>query len=258
MTIKRLPGRERLDALIKAQLEGKITPIFLDTETSLMEVYTHYIGQQVNINHQQIKKPSKLITIQFKVAGEETVTVLDWGKKQDDRSMLEKFIRELKKYPNILLIGQNHKAFDNKWINKRIKDHQLEPLDLYNMFHIDTLTASRSSFREPSHKLDYRSALYGLGGKEKMEFQDWVDIGNGDKKKLKKMISYGTKDVNDLEDIFWHELPYYSSLPAPLDKILRDTIIKCLRCEGNKKPKYNVEIVGKKAICKVCNEHWRI
>ncbi len=66
----------------------------------------------------------------------------------------------------------------------------------------------RRYFRLPSQSLDYISNQLGLGGKIKMEMQDWIDIvtknANGEKS-LKKMTKYCRKDVEDTRTL-WNRL----------------------------------------------------
>jgi len=257
MTVRKLHPKDRVRALKLALDRGLIDLLFIDTETSLMEVYTFYIGRKVFIDPKQVKSTSKLITIQYQFERDSKVSYLTWDKDHDDKSMLKKFSKVVESNRDLILIGQNHKEFDLRVLNKRIKDHELEPIDLNNLIKIDTLTSSRSSFREISHRLDHRSKEYGFGGKHDMELQDWIDIGKGDDKKLKKMIKYGCKDVSDLRSIFWRELPYYMQIPPALDKILRQVTAKCRLCEANKQAKYNVkEKYDGSYECLTCGDRW--
>ena len=61
----------------------------------------------------------------------------------------------------------------------------------------------RKYFIFPSQSLDYISKALGLGGKVKMEFQDWVDIvEKKSKKSFLKMCRYNKKDVEDTRDLW--------------------------------------------------------
>jgi predicted PolB exonuclease-like 3'-5' exonuclease len=189
--------------------------------------------------------------------GDTKASYLTWDDKQEDKKMIEKFTVEVLERPNLLVVGQNHKRFDYKVLAERSKLNRNTPMDLANIHTIDTLYSSRASFRSPSHKLDFRSRKYGLGGKRAMEFNDWVKIGNGDKKALAKMIKYGCKDVTDLRKIFWRELPYYLTLPAPIDKILRETATRCEFCAANKKASFNIkERYDGLFECLTCGDRW--
>jgi uncharacterized protein YprB with RNaseH-like and TPR domain len=241
--------------------DQKIKVLFFDIETSPMQVWTHYIGNKVSIQHNQIEKESKVITIQYMFEGDKTPKYLQWdwdGKNGgDDKSMLEEFSHILNSAT--IAITQNGNAFDLKVLRWRLNLLNLTAVNHITM--LDTLTLSRQSFRAPSHRLDFRSRLYGLGGKDKMEFQDWVDIVKGDRKKLDKMIKYGLKDVTDLRSIFWKELPYYTKLPISLACLVKENRDHCPRCADRHQKKFNVyptKIDNKDVMeCGNCNHHWK-
>ena len=254
---------ERVKLLKEAIKNGDISGLlFFDLETALMTVYTHYIGNKVSIYHNQIKEDKKIITIQYMFEGDRGPQYLEWdwtGKTGgDDSSMIEEFITNILNQPDIIVVGQNHKSFDHKVLNDRAKVLRLTPPE--DVMKVDTLTLSRGAFRSASHKLDFRSKQLGLGGKNPMEFQDWVDINNGDRKALKKMIKYGLKDVTDLRSIFWLELPYYETLPAKLNKILLDLKkskakvppAMCMKCRRSRRPSKNIMKIKGVLTCKNC------
>lgn len=259
MTKKKLHPNEREKALKEAIRQGKITPVYLDLETSLMTVRTFYTGHEVSIRPHQIDKESKIITIQWMFEKDSSPSYLVWTNKngkQEDKTIIETFIKTVLDKPNLLVIGQNHKKFDYKVLAERAKKNQNSPMDLSNILTLDTLNASRASFRAPSHRLDYRSKEYGFGGKIEMEYEDWVKVENGDERALKKMIKYGCKDVTDLRKIFWRELPYYISLPAPLDRLLRESKERCRKCFKNKQASYDIKESGKHFVCNKCGDKW--
>lgn len=213
--------RERVELLQEAIRLGMVDLEYFDLETSLMEIYTHYIGTKVFLGHHQIKKDKKIICIQYMSESDDNVSYVHWDFKKgqpDDTKIVRFYIDRLNSRPNLIVIGQNHKAFDHKVLNHRAKILGLPPIE--TVVDIDTLTLSRGAFKAPSHRLDYRSKELGLGGKVKMEFDDWIAVDKGDKKALKKMCTYGCKDVSDLRAIFWDELPYYKTIAAPLEKVL--------------------------------------
>lgn len=255
--------QERVALLKEAVQKGLIKLLFFDLETSLMEVYTHYIGNKVSIFHNQIKNDKKIITIQWMFEGDKKASYIDWDFKPEtggeDSRAIEAFVTEVMNIPGVISVGQNSKAFDHKVLNDRIRTLKLTPIE--DILKVDVLTASRQSFKSASHKLDYRSSLLGFGGKIKMEFEDWVKIQRGDKKSLDKMIKYGLKDVEDLRSIFWAELPYYEVLPAKLTKILSDLKASkqeklfCSYCRNKKHASRKIVIIKKVPTCMNCGSH---
>lgn len=255
---------DRVPLLKHLVKQGIIKLKFIDCETAPMEVYTHYIGNKVSIYHEQIKTEQQVITIQYMDELDKEPFYLQWDESKDkdgnivhdDRDMINTFTTEIVNEPDVVIVGQNHKDFDFRVLNFRIAAQELIPMH-HDMIKVDTLKQAKSAMRFPSYKLDYRSKLYGLGGKIKMEFQDWVDIMKGDKKKLAKMIKYGCKDITDLRSLFWRELPYYDKLPAALEKLLAAAQACCPECERKKKGKYNIEKVGTKYVCLNCGEKFK-
>jgi len=123
-----------------------------------------------------------------------------------------------------------------------------------------------------SHRLDYRSKQYGLGGKLKMEMQDWIDIVEGRISPEDKMIPYGLKDCNDNEVIFWNDLPYINLPKATINKILKLIVgmtdrkvekVKsnrpyCKHCAKKRQSRFDVKVhedgTGIHIVCNRCGE----
>jgi hypothetical protein len=242
--------------------------LYWDIETSPCEGYFWSTGEQY-VNYKQIKKgkETKIITIQYMFEGDSKPQYLTWNKTKegfDDSEMIEFFITNImRKFPQdkLIIVGQNHKAFDHKILNERAKTLRLTP-PIHNMVKIDTYKSSKQTFKTASHGLDYRSEQYGLGGKLPTSLQLWIDIVEGRKTPEEEMVPYGLKDVTDLRTIFWNDLPYYETLPTPLESLLLKAQAKCLKCESYKKPKYDLEPcrVDKKAgyECLNCGDKFTI
>lgn len=222
--------------------------LYWDCETSPHEGYFFRTGGNQYISAKQIKKDkeTKIITIQFMWEGDVKPSYYVWNKVNgnfDDSEIVDKFVTNvMRKYPQdkLIIIGQNHKAFDHRILNERAKKLRLTP-PLHDMIKIDTYKASKQAFMTPSHGLDYRSEQQNLGGKLETNFKMWTDILEGITTPEDKMVPYGLKDVTDLRTILWRELPYYESLPSSLEKLLLKAKAKCVNCENNKKRKYDIE-----------------
>lgn len=254
MAIKVLP-EERVPLLRKLIKDGDLKVLFWDLESSPQLAWVWGTGEQY-VSYDQIKEDSetKIITIQYMWEGDKEPTYLEWdqvGDKFDDSRMIEEFTTNvLRKYEpeHLLIIGQNHKAFDHKLLNERAKVLRLTP-QIHNVVKIDTYRSSKQSFKSNSHSLDARSKQYKLGGKEHTSLKTWIDVMEHQTLPEDELIPYGLKDVTDLKTIFWNDLPYYETIPAQIEKFLLQAKAKCKVCEARKKPKYDLQeckVAGKK------------
>lgn len=245
---------------IQKRLAKDHSLIYLDIETRPMKAWIWGLGKQV-VTHKQIAEESKIISIQWMFEGDKKVSYLTWDKKQDDKKMLELFV-DIANTAKVA-ITQNGKDFDLKVLRWRLNVHQLKPLN--DLVIIDTLKLSRQAFRPASHKLDYRSKIYGLGGKIRMELEDWIAVVERKKGALEKMVKYGCKDIPDLRSIFWRELPLYPKLPISLAVLLypkeKDARDRCPKCASNRQSRFNTypTMVNNKRVikCRNCGNIWK-
>lgn len=248
----------------KSAIKAKTIVVeFFDSETSPSKFWGWGAGEQYVDAKQLVDGTEcKVICTQILDASESKPTIYEWkyeDNKGDDTEVVIKTIERLNK-ANIV-IGQNSKAFDVKVLQERAKILRLPPLNID--FMMDTLTASRASFRTLSHRLDYRSKQYNLGGKHKMEMQDWIDIVEGRTSPKKKMIPYGAKDALDTREIFWKDLPYYNLPKTTVNKILKliengleavneTEQLRCHPCAMARQRRFDIGFVDNKPICKNC------
>jgi uncharacterized protein YprB with RNaseH-like and TPR domain len=224
---------------IQAKLKYQKSLIYFDIETKPIKFWGWSTGQQY-VTHEQIYEDSKVILIQWMFEGDKKVSYLHWDYNHDDYKLLYQFQKIIE---NVKVgIGQNGKYFDYKVLNWRLNLHKLPPLRDIQI--LDTLMLSRGAFRASSHRLDYKSKTYGSGGKIPMRLQDWIDVVEDKPGALKKMIKYGCKDVTDLRDIFWRELPYYHNLPVSLSQLVypktKEARECCPKCAANHQRKFDV------------------
>jgi hypothetical protein len=242
--------------LVKAQ---KIHVVGFDLETSPSQFYGWGTGEQyVDVKTLVKGTETKVITAQYMNSLEKKPKYLEWHwskeKGGDDRKVVEGIAEIVNKAD--IVIAQNGKSFDIRVLQERAKVLRCTPINVD--FMIDTLTYSRSSFRSMSHRLDYRSKQYGLGGKHTMNMQDWIDIVEGRTKPQTKMVPYGLKDVVDMDKMFWLDLPYAQLPKSTVSKILKligsHNKLSCPECAAKRQSKFNCEkLNAKKFKCLNCS-----
>lgn len=229
--------------------------LYWDIETSLLEVYTHYIGSKVSIYHGQIKEDKRIICISYMAEGWKKPKTLHWD-NGDDTEMLMQFHEIASQYP--VLVAQNGDQFDVKVLNGRMWVKQLPPF--INILTLDTLKFSRQNMKLTSHKLDYKLKMLGDSGKDKMELQDWIDVQNGNEIALKKMCKYCEKDVTGLRAVFWSLLPYVNRLPVHLSVLLSGNKEGCPKCSSKNRMRNGSRPgalgIKQRWICKDCGNDW--
>lgn len=243
---------------VRKQLAKDKSLCHIDIETSPHVAFTWSLGPKVSIPYEFLIEEGKVITITYKFEGDKKCTTLTWNPKtQDDSQMLKKFVTVINKCKVIL--GQNSDNFDIKTLNWRLNLLNLTPMA--ELVTLDTLKLSRNSFRAPSHKQDHRAKQYGFGGKIKMTFQDWKDTIDNKPGALEKMCKYNVKDVEDMQKMFWKELPYYKSLPISLAKLVGKDRTFCPRCADKRQRKYDIYCTKwnnkLRFKCNNCNHIWK-
>ena len=185
--------------------------LFLDIETSLINVNMWRVGYGINVLADQIVKGSHtdIICIGYKWAHEKKVHCPDWGvKKQDSRPVLKEIAAQIAKAD--VVIGHNGDAFDVKLINTLNIIHKLPPIAWPPTE--DTLKMARKHFKFNSNKLDHIARTL-LGDKKlhtSMKLCNDVQFKKCPKA-MRKMVSYCKKDVLLLEEVFNVLQPYCSN-----------------------------------------------
>jgi uncharacterized protein YprB with RNaseH-like and TPR domain len=173
--------------------------LFFDIETSPNIGLFWEAGWKKNIDYSNIIKERAIICICYKWEDEKVVHEVHWDAKQNDKALLEKFIKVANQADE--LVGHNGDRFDLAWIKTRCLYHKIDIFPKYTT--IDTLKVARQSFKFNSNKLNYIADFLGLGQKIKTEFGLWKDIVlHKDKVAMDKMIKYCKKDVILLEQVF--------------------------------------------------------
>jgi hypothetical protein len=183
--------------------------LFYDIETSPLKAWIWQCGQQY-VGHKSLDKNHSMwgiICVTYCWNDGKPAKVIDWGFEEQSTGEVVRQFDEIIKQADFT-IGKNSDKFDTKMINANRMFAGLPGLPQWTKYTDDLEKQMRRYFRLPSQSLDYLSGQLGLGGKIKMEMQDWIDIveknSNG-VKSLKKMIKYGKKDVEDTRTL-WNKL----------------------------------------------------
>ena len=209
--------------------------LIYDIETSPLQAWIWRPGDQV-VRHGQLVKGEfdnyNIICIAYAWLSGGPVKELHWDKKtHSSKKMIEEFDKIIRSADHS--IGKNSDRFDVKMINTQRLLHNLPPMPEWLGSGDDLEKQMRKYFSLPSQSLDYISNMLGLGGKMKMEMQDWIDIvtraPNADKQ-LAKMIKYGKKDVSDTRAIIKKVWPHV-------------------------KPKLNMSVFTGAFVCKLCGSN---
>jgi len=184
---------------------GKIKRLFFDIETSPNIGLFWAAGYKQQISYENIIKERAIICVCYKWAGEKEIHSLTWDNNQNDKKLLEKFIKIVNEADE--LVGHNGDKFDLPWIRTRCLFHRIPVFPNYST--LDTLKNARSKFRFNSNRLDYIAKFLGIGQKTHTEYNLWKRIVlNKDKKALEYMVEYCKNDVKLLEDVY-NELANY-------------------------------------------------
>lgn len=213
-----------------------------DIETCPTLLWAFSLGEQV-LRHNQLLSGyffrPHIMSIAYQWYGEDKVHRLTWGKSEaDEKAMIMAFDAIVAQADHVF--GKNNNRFDNKHINFQRLYYGLDG-NVDWVSRMDDLERQfRRTFYLPSQSLDYISKLLKLGGKNKMEFNDWVAMAqyrlvqlSGAKtpeiKKLlkiltgddyttivkegkaasNKMFTYGDKDVEDTMAIYHYTKAHF-------------------------------------------------
>jgi DNA polymerase elongation subunit (family B) len=127
----------------------------------------------------------------------------------------EQLVRELWKLFDEadILIAHNGDKFDIKKANARFSYYNLPPPSPYKT--VDTLKVAKRYFGFTSNKLDSLGDHLGYGRKlVHTGFNLWKGCMTGDMKSWKLMLEYNKRDVELLEQIYKHFLPWITNHPT--------------------------------------------
>jgi predicted RNA-binding Zn-ribbon protein involved in translation (DUF1610 family) len=158
-----------------------------------------------------------------------------------------------------VVIAQNGDQFDIKQLNTQRLLHGQGPIKWPTSE--DTLKMLRKNFYLPAYGLDYAAKLLTGAGKDRMEFQDWIDIvEDKDPKALAKMIKYCKRDVKKLQEV-WEKIRPYCEPKAHRGIITGQGRDSCPNCGSTHYVRngYKISRVGKYQMyqCRNCGYNWK-
>lgn len=191
----------------KKLLKSSVKRLFFDIETSPNLVYSWNVGHKIKIDYNNIVKERSIICICWKWEGENSVHSLTWDAHQNDKQMLESFIKVANEADE--LVAHNGDRFDLPWIRTRCVYHRIPMFPSYSS--LDTLKKARGKFRFNNNGLDYISSYLGEGRKLATSFSLWKAVLLNDETALAKMVRYCKQDVKVLEAVYHRLAPYITN-----------------------------------------------
>jgi DNA polymerase III epsilon subunit-like protein len=179
--------------------------LFFDIETSPNVGLFWEPGYNISISHENIVKERAIICICYKWAGENKIGSLTWDTNQNDKKMLDSFIKVMNMADEV--VAHNGDSFDIKWVRTRCIKHGIPMIP--NPTSIDTFLLAKKGFKFNSNSLDYIGQFLSVGKKKDTTYSLWKNILlSNDKRSLKTMVDYCKQDVVLLENI-WNKLNPY-------------------------------------------------
>lgn len=177
----------------------------MDVEVSPNIGFFWQSGHQISVGYDSIIKERAIICICYKWEGKPKVYHLTWDKNQNDKKMIQDFIKVADSADEI--VGHNGDRFDIKWIRTQALKHGISWTPYINT--IDTLKIARNSFKFNSNRLDYLGKALLNRGKTETGYDLWKDIClKNCKKSMAKMVKYCKNDVVLLEQVFEKFRPF--------------------------------------------------
>jgi len=220
--------------------------LIYDIETMLMMAGVFGLGEQV-VRHNQLIAPHnrpRIICISYCINDGPLKTLKFDYETQDDSQVIEEFDKIVKTCD--IVIGKNSQKFDVKMINAVRFLNGLPAFPDWADVSDDLELQMRKYFRFPSQSLDYISSQLGLGGKMKMEYDDWLHIllktPRLGMKAFKKMCKYCPNDVYDTRLILILMMPYIK-WKFNMSRFVEG--LACIRCGSKDVFAMRTQIIGR-------------
>src|SRR5262249_8075168 len=108
-----------------------------------------------------------------------------------------------------VIVAHNGDDFDIRWTEGRMLKHGLDPLP--PIVKIDTKKVAKKRFNLNSYRLDYLCRYLGLGQKQEIDPERWLESLRNDKNAegvSKEMVEYNKVDILLLEKLFLKLRPF--------------------------------------------------
>jgi len=230
--------------------------LFYDIETTPLKAWVWRLGEQV-VRHDHLDDDYNsygIICIGYKWNDGKPARILQWGYNEQDT---EKVVREFDELANKadVVIGKNSDRFDVKHINAQRLISGLPGLPTYLMNTDDLEKQIRKNFAFPSYSLDYLAkALLKNSGKDRMEFDDWINIvERKSRESYRKMLKYCKKDVEDTEKLWDFAKAHFK---PRFNMATFNRGVSCSNCGSNNIKKNGTRNRGKTIFqMYYCNDH---
>lgn len=213
----------------------------LDIETSLAISY-HFQMWKVNVRPEQIIEQPRILSVAFKVMGEDKTTYLEARKPQHETALVKKLSKFIGKCDAV--VAHNGDRFDLAWIRGRCLILGLPPFAPTKQ--IDTLKIAKT-MNLPHRSLEWLSDQLGCANKLKHDkfpgISLWIECMKGNDEAWKEMKTYNIQDVDTLEELYLKLRPFHKNGPN-LSVLDDDETPVCPRCGGKHLHKRGVQITG--------------
>ena len=193
-------------------MEGRPRILLLDIETIPNLVTSWGLKVDGYLSHDNIITERHIICASWKWLGESKVysssVLSDPGAKESPDVGILFHIKRVWNESDAV-VAHNGDQFDIPWVMARLAILDFSPIK--PLIQIDTKVIAKKKFFFNSNRLDYLGKVLGLGGKIKTEFDLWLDCMKGNKKAIKKMVTYNREDVRLLERVFLRLRPFVPS-----------------------------------------------
>ena len=235
-------------------METKPRTLLIDLETAPSLGYYFDLYKEGNIV--ATKQEWYLLSFAYKWLGETTkaFSLPDFkGYKPDSGNDLP-LVKELHKLFDEadIIVAHNGDNFDIKKSNARFAFHKLPPPSPYRT--VDTLKAVRQFAAFTSNRLDALARHLGYGHKVvHTGIHLWMGCMSGDPEAWRLMVKYNKHDVELLEKIYLHFLPWIKNHP---NVGVYSTIKVCTRCGSTnihrRGTQYNSTTAYQRLKCMTC------
>lgn len=185
--------------------------LFFDIETAPLLGYAWSLWQQ-DIGLNQLVMDWSILSFSAKWQGSKEVIYADMRGRRNvhnDKHLLKKLWKLLDEAD--IVVTQNGKAFDEKKVNARFIQNDMNPPSTFR--HIDTFQLAKKYFGFTSNKLEYLSKILGKKYKKQSHnefpgFSLWSECLKGNLKAWRCMEKYNKYDTLALEEVYNKMAPW--------------------------------------------------